>query len=444
MGLFMDMLAENRYAELRAQMIAMNPVDVAHALEDVDPDRQLLVFSMLPKDRAAAVFTYLESDLQRQIVDGISRHRLSLILNELPVDDAVDFLEELPANMVNAILSQAGPEKRGEINNILKYPENSAGSLMTVEYVILSEGMTAAEALANVRRQGGGKETIYTCYVVGAGRKLTGAVSLRRLILSPEDSLVHDIMSTPVIHTHTLEDQEEVADRFKEYDLLAMPVVDREGRLVGIITIDDIVDVIEAENTEDFEKMAALHPSGDEYLKTGVWRLARNRIVWLLVMMISATFTGAIIYHFQELLQTAVILAAFIPMLMDTGGNCGAQVSTLVIRGMAVGEIELENWLRVLWKEVRVGLVVGAALAAVNLLRLCFLVKTTDMQVNAVVTATLFITIVFAKLIGGILPMAAKRLRCDPALMASPMITTIVDAFSLTVYFTIAHVLLSI
>ena len=444
MGLFMEMLAENRYAELRAQMIAMNPVDVAHALEDVEPDKRLLIFSMLPKDQAAAVFTYLDSDLQRQIVDGISKHRLSLILNELPVDDAVDFLEELPANMVNAILSQAEPAKRGEINNILKYPDNSAGSLMTVEYVILSEKMTARDALANVRRQGGGKETIYTCYVVGEGRKLTGAVSLRRLILSPEDSLVRDIMSTPVIYVHTLEDQEDVAEKFKEYDLMVMPVVDREERLVGIITIDDILDVIEAENTEDFEKMAALHPSEDEYLRTGVWRLARNRIVWLLVMMISATFTGAIIYHFQELLQTAVILAAFIPMLMDTGGNCGAQVSTLVIRGMAVGEIELDNWLRVLWKEVRVGIVVGIALASVNLLRLCFLVKNSDLRVNIAVTVTLFITIVFAKLIGAALPLAAKRLHFDPALMASPMITTIVDAFSLIVYFTIARFLIAL
>ena len=444
MGLFMEMLAENRYAELRAQMIAMNPVDVAHALEDVEPDKRLLIFSMLPKDQAAAVFTYLDSDLQRQIVDGISKHRLSLILNELPVDDAVDFLEELPANMVNAILSQAEPAKRGEINNILKYPDHSAGSLMTVEYVILSEKMTAGEALANVRRQGGGKETIYTCYVVGEGRKLTGAVSLRRLILSPEDSLVRDIMSTPVIYVHTLEDQETVAEKFKDYDLMVMPVVDREQRLVGIITIDDILDVIEAENTEDFEKMAALHPSEDEYLRTGVWRLARNRIVWLLVMMISATFTGAIIYHFQELLQTAVILAAFIPMLMDTGGNCGAQVSTLVIRGMAVGEIELDNWLRVLWKEVRVGIVVGIALASVNLLRLCFLVKNSDLRVNIAVTVTLFITIVFAKLIGAALPLAAKRLHFDPALMASPMITTIVDAFSLIVYFTIARFLIAL
>ncbi len=444
MGLFMEMLAENRYAELRAQMIAMNPVDVAHALEDVEPDKRLLIFSMLPKDQAAAVFTYLDSDLQRQIVDGISKHRLSLILNELPVDDAVDFLEELPANMVNAILSQAEPAKRGEINNILKYPDHSAGSLMTVEYVILSEKMTAGEALANVRRQGGGKETIYTCYVVGEGRKLTGAVSLRRLILSPEDSLVRDIMSTPVIYVHTLEDQETVAEKFKDYDLMVMPVVDREQRLVGIITIDDILDVIEAENTEDFEKMAALHPSEDEYLRTGVWRLARNRIVWLLVMMISATFTGAIIYHFQELLQTAVILAAFIPMLMDTGGNCGAQVSTLVIRGMAIGEIELDHWLLVLWKEVRVGILVGIALALVNFLRLCFLVKNSNLRINLVVTVTLFITIVFAKLIGAVLPLAAKRLHFDPALMASPMITTIVDAFSLIVYFTIARFLIAL
>jgi len=444
MGQFVEMLEENRHAELRAMMIAMNPVDVADELEGVEePDKQLLIFSMLPKDQAAAVFTYLPSDLQRQVVDGISKHRLSLILKELPVDDAVDFLEELPANMVNAILSQAEPTKRGEINKILQYPDYSAGSLMTVEYVILSEKLTAREALDNVRRQGGGKETIYTCYVVGEGRKLTGAVSLRRLILSPEDSLVRDIMTTSVIYVHTLEDQEEVAEKFKDYGLIVMPVVDREDRLVGIITVDDIIDVIEAENTEDFEKMAALHPSEDEYLKTGILRLARNRIVWLLVLMISATFTGAIISHFQELLQTAVFLAAFIPMLMDTGGNCGAQASTLVIRGMAIGEIELQHWLQVFWKEIRVGVLVGIGLALVNFLRIFFLVKNADLRTNLTVTVTLFITIVFAKLIGGALPMAAKCLRCDPALMASPMITTIVDAFSLFIYFSIAHLLLA-
>lgn len=444
MGFFMEMLAKNRYAELRAQMIAMNPVDVAHELEEVDPEKRLLVFCMLPKDHAAAAFTYLDSEMKRQIVDGISRHRLSLILEELPVDDTIDFLEELPANMVNAILSQATPEKRGDINNILKYPDNSAGSLMTIEYVILSEKMTVADALANVRAQGGGKETIYTCYVVGEGRKLSGAVSLRRLILSPADNLVCDIMSTPTVHVHTHEDQEVVAEKFKEYDLLVMPVVDSEDRLVGIITVDDILDVIEAENTEDFEIMAALQPSEHEYLKTGIWQLSRNRIVWLLVLMLSATLTGSIIYRFQDMLEKVVILAAFIPILMDTGGNCGSQVTTLIIRGMAVGEIKLSHWLQVLWKEMQVGVIVGVTLAAVNMLRLLFFVKDANFRVNIVVTITLFITVLASKLTGGILPLAAKRFNLDPALMAGPLITTVVDAFALLIYFSIASVLLQL
>lgn len=438
METILELLEKNRLPELREKLVARNPADVANALSEVGKDKLLLVFRLLPKDFAAAVFSYLAPDLHRTLAESITDQEINDLVNRLFVDDAVDFLEELPANMVNGILALADPTKRAAINAALRYPDNSAGCLMTIEFIYLFETMTAAEALAHIRKRGMDRETIYTCYVTSSQRVLTGAVSLRRIILSKDDALIRDLMTTPVIAVHTHDDQEDVAQKFREYDLIAMPVIDNEQRIVGIITIDDIIDVIVAENTEDIEKMAALHPSENEYLKTGVWRLARNRIFWLLFMMISATLTGAVISHYQELLQTVVILAAFIPMLMATGGNCGSQASTLIIRGMAVGEIELSNWLRVVWKEFRVGILVSLVLASVNLLRIVIFVKDSNPRVDLVVTLTLFITIVFAKLMGCLLPMLAKRLHFDPALMASPMLTTIVDAFALIVYFSIA------
>ncbi len=437
--------------ELSERLSKMNPVDAANELvEWQDKDKLLLVFRLLGKDHAAAIFTYLDKDLHRYLVEGISNIEMNDLFRRLALDDAVDIIEELPANMVNMILSSTSPEMRSAINRALQYPEYSAGSLMTVEYISLFETMTAGGAVDHIRKIGLDKETIYSCYVTGPTRKLVGAVSLRRLILAEKDETVGDLMTKGVVYAHTLEDQEEVARKFQEYDLNAMPVVDNEDRIVGIITIDDIVDVIEAENTEDFEKMAALHPSDDEYLKTGVVKLARNRIVWLLLLMISATFTGAIIGYYQGLLDGAVVLAAFIPMLMDTGGNCGSQASTLIIRGMAVGEIELSSWYRVLWKEFRVGVLVAAALTSVNYLRMRFFSsltyseKTPKDRVEFVVTITLFLTVVLAKLIGCALPMLAKKLKTDPALMAAPMLTTIVDALSLAIYFSIAAALLSL
>ncbi|MDQ0288604.1 magnesium transporter [Oligosphaera ethanolica] len=444
MEAILELLEKNRLPELREKLVALNPADVASALGEVGKDKLLLVFRLLPKDFAAAVFTYLDPDLHRLLAESITDQEINDLINRLFVDDAVDFLEELPANMVTGILAHADPTKRAAINAALRYPDNSAGGLMTIEFIYLFEAMTAAEALAHIRKRGMDRETIYTCYVTSPQRVLTGAVSLRRILLSKDDALIRDLMTTPVIAVHTHDDQEDVAQKFREYDLIAMPVIDNEQRIVGIITIDDIIDVIVAENTEDIEKMAALHPSESEYLKTGVWRLARNRIFWLLFMMISATLTGAVISHYQELLQTVVILAAFIPMLMDTGGNCGAQASTLIIRGMAVGEIELSNWLKVVWKEFRVGILVSLVLASVNLLRIMLFVKDSNPRVDLVVTLTLFITIVFAKLIGCLLPMFAKRLRFDPALMASPMLTTIVDAFALMIYFSLAGLFLGL
>ena len=437
--------------ELKDRLMTMNPVDAAEELSNLqDKDQLIIVFRLLHKDQAANIFTYLDKDLHRYIVEGISNTERNEVFKRLAFDDAVDFLEELPANMVNMILSDASPEKRALINKALEYKENSAGSIMTVEYVSLLETMTVREALAHIRKSGIDKETIYNCFVTGPGRKLVGVVSLRKLILAQEDETVQAIMTTEIVHAHTYDDQEEVARKFQDYDLNAMPVVDNEDRIVGIITIDDIVDVIEAENTEDFEKMAALKPSEDEYLKTSIFRLARNRIVWLLVLMISATFTGAVISHYQDLINSAAMLAAFIPMLMDTGGNCGSQASTLVIRGMAVGEIELGNWFSVLWREFRVGILVAIALTAVNFVRMRFFstVKYTEAvpenKVELIVTISLFCTIVCAKLIGCTLPMAAKRVHADPALMASPMLTTIVDALSLTIYFSIASVLINL
>ena len=423
------------------------PHDAAEAMELFEPDLQIALFRSLTKDVAAEIFTYVDSDLRVHIVESVSQPEVNEkikadfqeLFNNMPTDDAVDLLDELPANLVDALLSNVTSERRKQLNEILNYPQNSAGSLMTVEYIMLGEQMTVEQALAYVRKQGNKKETIYNCYAVAGGRKLAGAVSLRDIVLSPEGTKIADIMTTPVIYGRTLEDQEAIAEKFKEYDLLAMPVVDMEDRLVGIITIDDVVDVIEAENTEDFEKMAALRPSEDEYLKTGVFTLARNRIVWLMVMMISATLTGWIITHFEGILASQVVLASFIPMLMDTGGNCGSQVSTLIIRGMAVGDIELRDWFLVVWKEIRVGICVAAALCLINALRMFIFLKNADPLIIVVVNITLFITVTFAKIIGCLLPMCAKKLKLDPALMASPMITTIVDAFTLATYFTVAQ-----
>lgn len=441
MSNILELLEKGSYSSLQAQLREINPVDLAREFEQMDRTKMMMLFRLMPKDLAAAVFTYLDSSLHQHIVETISALEVRDLIDEMFIDDAVDILEELPSNMVRAIINNSSPETRRLINHFLKYPENSAGSLMTVEFVGLFETMTCREALNLIRKSGVDKETIYTCYATDANRHLTGAVSLRSILLNPDDCPISQIMHSTVICVHTSEDQEEVAKKFQEYDLLAMPVVDKENRIVGIITIDDIVDVIEAENTEDIEIMAALHPSESEYLKTGVWRLARNRIPWLLVLMISATFTGGIIGHFEALLQNMVMLAVFIPMLMDTGGNCGGQSSTLIIRGMAVGDIQLRDWAKILLKEARVGAIVGIALGLVNLLRIILFTEA-DYRTDIIVTTTLFSTVIFAKVIGCSLPLLAKLCKIDPALMAGPLITTIVDALALIIYFSMANILL--
>ncbi len=403
----------------------------------------LVLFRLLPKDIEIDVFSYMSNDMQQYIIQSITHEEMTTIIDQLYFDDVIDLLEEMPANIVKKILLNTDDKKRKLINQFLKYEEDSAGSIMTIEFVDLKKEMTVEQAIERIRKTGVDKQTINTCYVIDKNRRLEGITSIRRLILSNKDVLIKDIMKENYVSINTFDDQEYVANQFKKYDLVSMPVVDKEHRLVGIITIDDIVDIIDQENTEDFHKMAAMEPSEEEYLKTGVFELAKHRIIWLLVLMVSATFTGNIIRKSEDVLQSVVILASFIPMLMDTGGNSGSQSSTLVIRGLALGEIKLKDIFKVMWKEFRVSVVVGIALAIVNFLRVYFIEKVSFM-VSITVCISLFFTVVLAKVVGGILPIVAKKLKLDPAIMASPLITTIVDAVALLIYFGIAKMLLGI
>ena len=437
------MIDSNRWVALKRTLSQYNPVDTANFLEQIPPDKMLLAFRILPKDYSADVFSYMDSRQQAHVVESITNREIRALMDELYMDDTVDFLDEVPANVVHRALANTDEATRTLINKFMNYPEFSAGSIMTIEFVELKDGWTVGEAMEHIRSTAPDRETIYTCYVIDATRKLVGIVSLRQLILARDGEKISDLMNENAIYVQTMDDQELVADMVRKYDLIAMPVVDTENRLVGIITVDDVVDVIEDENTEDFEKMAAMLPSETEYLKTSPWQLARNRIPWLLILMISATFTGLIIRGYHSLLESAVILTAFIPMLMDTGGNCGSQASTMIIRGMALGEVRFGDILRVLWKEFRVGLMVGLALAAVNFLRLMLLDRA-GWMVSLVVCITLYCTVVIAKIIGCTLPMLAQKCRLDPAIMASPLITTIVDACSLAVYFFVATTLLGL
>ncbi|WP_300452899.1 magnesium transporter [Fusobacterium sp.] len=430
-------LENNQLAKLKEVLIEENPVDIAELFEDLPKDQCLKLFRILPKDLAAETFSYLSSEKQQEIVENITDEEIKHIINEMFIDDTVDFIEEMPANIVDKILQNTSPDTRKLINQFLKYPENSAGSVMTVEYVSLKSDMNIGQALNHIKKVGIDNETIDICYVIDNQRKLVGFISLKSLIFLDDIIPLVDAMETNVISTTTTDDQEVIASLFRKYDLTSMPVVDNEGRLVGIITIDDVVDVIDQENTEDFQKMAAMDPSDEEYLKESVFSLAKHRIVWLLVLMISATATGTIIRRYEEVLQSVVILAAFIPMLMDTGGNAGSQSSTLIIRGIALGEIQLSDIGKILWKEFRVSLIVGVTLATVNFLRIYFIDKA-GLTISLVVCASLLFTVVIAKVVGGILPILAKAFKLDPAIMASPLITTIVDACALIVYFALS------
>lgn len=437
------LIKENKIIELSEYLQIMKSVDIAKRMIDLEKEELILVFRVLSKDASAEVFSYLDKESQQHIIELIADSEVKDIIDKLFLDDTVDFIEELPANIVKKVIKNTSSEKRELINQFLKYKDYSAGSIMTIEFVDLKEEMTVREAINHTRKTGLNKETIDTCFVIDNSRKLKGIITIKDLILSDEETLISNIMDKSIISVKTYEDQESVALLFKEYDLVSMAVVDRENRLVGIITIDDIVDIIEQENTEDFQKMAAIKPSEKSYIKTSVMELAKHRVIWLLVLMISATVTGSIIKEFDEVIQSVVILAAFIPMLMDTGGNAGSQSSTLIIRGLALGDIKTKDYLKIMYKEFRVSLIVASILSIVNFLRIYFLEKT-EIAVTITVCASLFFTVILAKVVGSILPIIAKKLKLDPAIMAGPLITTIVDAFALTIYFTLAKLFLGI
>ena len=444
---FEALLEEKKYSTIKDVLVTMNPADIAAIFEDVDEERLPLLFRLLPKERAAETFVEMEPEQQEILVEGFSDRELHEVMDELFVDDAVDLVEEMPANVVKRILAQADPQMRREINEILRYPEDSAGSIMTTEYVNLHPSMTVGDAIERIRRTGVDKETIYTCYVTNE-RKLLGTVTVRELLMAKDDVKVEDLMETNVISVNTLDDQEEVANMFTKYSFLALPVVDSDMRMVGIVTFDDAMDVLEEETTEDMEIMAGITPSEKTYFRSNPWELYKHRIPWLLLLMVSATFTGIIITHFENALAAQVVLTAFIPMLMDTGGNSGSQASVTVIRALSLDDVEFADLPVVVWKEIRTAVLCGVSLAAACFVKLMVVDKlilgneAVTTTVAAVVCSTMALTVLVAKLIGCSLPMFAKKLGFDPAVMASPFITTIVDAVSLLVYFAIASALL--
>lgn len=438
-----DLLENKQYTTLRQTLSEMNEADIAAVFEDLEDAEQLKLFRILPKDMAADVFSYLDVDNQHYIISSLSDKDAAGIIDNLMADDATDLIEEMPANVVKRLLALASPETRRDINHLLRYPEDSAGSIMTVEYVDLKENLTVEQAINRIRKVGLDSETINICYVLDSRRKLVGTVALRYLLLMDPNELIGDIMHENVIAINTLMDQEEVARTFQKYDFTAMPVVDNESRLVGIITVDDVVDIMEKEATEDIEKMAAIVPTDKPYMRTGVFETYKKRIPWLLLLMISATFTGKIISSFEDALSVYVILTAFIPMLMDTGGNAGGQASVTIIRGLSLDEIEFGDMIRVIGKEIRVAALCGLTLAVCNFAKLMLFDKV-GMNVALVVCFTLVCVVLIAKVVGCTLPMFAKKLGFDPAVMASPFITTIVDAISLLIYFQIATNLLGL
>ncbi len=436
-------LETKQYTGLRQFLSGLNDADIAVLMEELKEEDLLKVYRILPKDLAADVFSYLEVENQQVIIRSLSETEAANVIDNLMADDAADLLEEMPANVVDKLLANTRPDTRQAVNQLLGYPEDSAGSIMTVEYVSLKESQTVDQAIGHIRKVGLDSETINICYVLDARRRLVGTVALRYLLLSGGDEIIGDFMHENVISIHTHTDQEQVAAQFKKYDFTAMPVVDNENRMVGIITVDDIVDILEEEATEDMEKMAAILPSDKPYMRTTVWETYRKRIPWLLLLMISAAFTGAIISSFEDALSVYAALIAFIPMLMDTGGNAGGQASVTVIRGLSLGEIEYRDVPRVVWKEIRVSVLCGLTLAAANFAKLIVFDRV-GVPVALTVCLTLAASVLIAMLVGCLLPIGAKRLGFDPAVMASPFITTIVDALSLLVYFRFAIIILGI
>jgi len=436
-----ELLTQGRHSELRGEFRILNEVDIAEYLKTLDREQLLVAFRTLPKDKASDVFAYMDSDEREALIESIGDVELSALVDEMFIDDAVDFLEELPADLVKRILQFTDRARRETINQILRYPEDSAGSIMTIEYCETRKDITVREAMEELKRTGIDKETIYTIYVIDKARRLEGTVALRKLIIASDETPIEKLMQTNVISVRTLDDRDFVAETVRKYDLISIPVVDMENRLVGIITVDDVVDVIEEKNTEDFERMAAILPSDDDYLHTSAWRMAQNRIPWLIILLILSTIASWIITSYGGLFggNEAVWLAltASVPVLMNTGGNCISQSSTLIVRGLSLGEIEFRDILRVLWKEVRVAVMVGVVLALFNFLRMLWISRI-DLQVSLVVSLSMVVTVTLSKSLGCLLPMFAKRLNLDPAVVASQALTTLVDAASLMVLFLLA------
>lgn len=443
-------LEEKKYSKVRETLLAENAIDIAALFTEIDPEKLLLVFRLLPKELAAEVFVEMDSDMQMHLIRGFNDTELHAVFDELFLDDTVDIIEEMPANVVKRIISNTDAETRKWINEILNYPNDSAGSIMTVEFVDLKESMTIRMALEQIKKTGVDKETIYTCYVTDRNRHLIGVTTVKDMLLSDENTTIGEIMTENPISVNTLEDREDAALLFREYGFMAIPVVDGENRLVGIVTYDDAIDVISEESEEDFQVMAAILPSAKPYLKTSILEIWENRIPWLLLMMLSATFTGMIISGFESALAKMMALNAFIPMLMSTGGNTGSQASSTVIRALSTGEVEFKDILRVIWKELRVGILCAITLAVTNFFKIwlfdILLLKTDGLtlMIDLVVCCTIALTVICAKLVGCTLPILAEKIKLDPAVMASPFITTILDALSLLIYFALATIILGL
>lgn len=440
--LLISLLEDRRFTELRAYLEDMEPADIAAFLADVSEEDLPIIFRLLPKETAAEVFVEMDGEQEQILIEAFSDKELREVISQLFADDTVDVIEEMPANVVSRIIRNVPAEKRGAVNELLKYPDDSAGSVMTVEYIDLRGSMSVGDALKRIRRTALNKETVYTCYVTDDRRRLIGFVTALTLMITDEDTLIGDVMDTAVISAKTTDDKTDVAEQIKKYDLLALPVVDTETRLVGIITVDDAIDVMSEAAEDEFAKMAAVQPMENSYFKTSVFDHAKKRIVWLLILMLSATVSGMIITHYENAFAAVPVLVAFLPMLMDTGGNCGAQSATMIIRGLAIDEIKLSDYPRALFKEVRIGLTIGVALAVVNFIRV--LIQYQNVKLGIVLGLTLMGASLLAKTLGCTLPMVAKKVGLDPAIMASPLITTIVDCFTVFVYFNIAMIIMGI
>ena len=437
------LIESKRFTELKNRLNEMNSADISEILDELDNvESVIIVFRLLDKEKAGITFSHMESDMREKLIHAFTDRELKNVLDELFMDDTVDLIEEMPSNVVPKILKSIPKEDRKIVNELLKYPDDSAGSIMTTEFIDLKENMTVEEALKRIRKIGTDSETIYTCYVLNEERILKGIINIKDILLSKKETKIGTLMETNIISVNTLEDQEDVAKKFDKYDYFALPVVDYENRLVGIITVDDAINVLQDEVEEDFEKMAAITPNETGYFQTSIFKHARSRILWLLVLMLSSAITGNIITHYEEAFATIPLLVAFIPMIMGTGGNCGSQSSTLIIRGLATDEIELRDIFRVLWKEIRVSILVGIILAIVNGIRI--IIQYNSIQLAIVLGITLMATTTVAKILGCLLPMTAKKLKLDPAIMASPLITTLVDVCSILLYFQVATLIMGL